>query len=108
MPDEKKDEKKVAVATMGSPVAPATGAPQTTIDTKTTTILPNTSILNPVEPDGQPAPEHIKRATTDQTNIQPVKFESKEPATAAPLTTTVVEAPKVATPLTKVVEDKKK
>lgn len=65
----------------GSPVAPnPTGVPQTTIDTDTTTINPNSSILNPVKPDGSPAPDEVKRAVVpDSTLLTTVKTTTAEP-----------------------------
>ena len=52
-----------ATQSLGSPVAPnPEGQVQTTIDSSTTTLHPDASILNPVMPDGSENPPEVKRA----------------------------------------------
>jgi hypothetical protein len=63
---------------LGSTVAPAKeGVVQTTIDTDTTTIHPEASILNPVKPDGSEAP--LKQAVVGQTTAQTSRPASTQP-----------------------------
>lgn len=74
----------------GSPVAPnPNGVAQTTIDTKTTTVNPESSVLNPVNPDGSDAPE-IKHAV--------LPANTTAPGTTAPGTTAPSPAPGTTAP----------
>jgi hypothetical protein len=77
------DTNPAMLSPLGGPVAPRqAGEVQTTIDTDTTTINRNTSIINPVEPTGEEAP--LKRATVGKGVRAEAKATNTKSNTKAP------------------------
>lgn len=63
-PSTKTQPTQSTLGPIGGVVAPNPGnVQQTTIDSSTTTIHPDASILNPIEPTGEASPPEIKRDT---------------------------------------------